>query len=255
MSPIKCGELGPPFPLFGTRLCGNAPHRFDLSSRNLAVQRVDWSDPRASTAYVFGELARHGRSWGIGSYGEERAALLRAFPQMVLSGRVIHCGLDLILPAGSLVFAPLPGRVFAAGFEDGPGNYGSYVVLRHESNGVGWYTLYGHLSRPHLVRPDQVIAAGDRLGALGGAEDNGGWFPHLHLQRITERAVRAGRMLHGYLAAGEPIVQLFPNPAIVFRRECQIGQVTPFSGAADHRTTCAGPDAIDCVTDCHVDAR
>jgi hypothetical protein len=255
MSLIKCAELGPPFPLFGTRLCGDPPHRFDLSSRNRAVHRVDWADPGASTAYIFGELARHGRSWGIGSYGEERAALLRTFPQMILSGRVIHCGLDVVLPAGSLVFAPLPGRVFAAGFEDAPGNYGGYVVLQHQSDGEAWYTLYGHLSRSHLVRPDQVIAAGALLGALGGALDNGGWFPHLHLQRITERAVRDGRLLHGYLAAGDPIAQLFPNPAVVFRRECQVEQARAVSRAADHFTTCARPVPFDRATDCHVGER
>lgn len=72
-----------------------------------------------------------------------------------------HYGIDLKLQVGDTVRAAFSGKIRLTKYE-GRG-YGYYVVMRHPN---GMETVYGHLSR-FLVKPDQVVKAGDPI-ALGG---------------------------------------------------------------------------------------
>ena len=82
-----------------------------------------------------------------------------------------HSGLDLAAPAGAPIDAPAAGRVALA--EDLYFSGGT-VILDH---GAGLFTSYFHLSRID-VKPGDVLAAGDRLGAAGATGRATG--PHLH---------------------------------------------------------------------------
>jgi murein DD-endopeptidase MepM/ murein hydrolase activator NlpD len=84
--------------------------------------------------------------------------------------------------------------------------YGPTVVLEHTlrvalagaggAEEVRFYTLYGHLSRASvfseggapLLAAGAPLPAGAALGALGSpvALENGGWWPHVHFQVMTE---------------------------------------------------------------------
>lgn len=190
------------------------PHVFDFTSRNPAIGEYDPAHFEAFQARVSGEILASGKCWGMGRYLEERAQLLRHYPQMIREGRVIHAGVDVVVPAGTALCAPLEGTVHLTGFEDGLGNYGGYVVLRHERERTTVFTLYGHLDRRHGVRCGQVVRAGDQIGMVGGGEDSGGWFTHVHLQVITEEAARQERMFQGYVTLGDvpDLDRLFPSP-------------------------------------------
>jgi murein DD-endopeptidase MepM/ murein hydrolase activator NlpD len=82
-----------------------------------------------------------------------------------------HGGMDIAAPDGTPVHAPAPGKVI------GIGDYffnGKTVFIDH---GQGLITLYCHLSRIDVV-PDQVLASGTVLGAVGMTGRATG--PHLH---------------------------------------------------------------------------
>ncbi len=102
--------------------------------------------------------------------------------------RTIHLGVDLTLPAGADVCAPFDGVVYA--FEDAHKafDYGPVVVLKHDAGGDPLFTLYGHLSRESLtgLRIGQPIAKGQPFAKLGTSAENGGWWPHVHFQLITD---------------------------------------------------------------------
>lgn len=139
------------------------------------------------------ELRSAGASVGIGRYDEARA--ICAAPAYSRSSRptderrTVHLGIDLFAAVGTTVNAPLAGSVHAFADNRSAQDYGPVIVLRHETDdGAPFFTLYGHLSLDSLenLAIGQPIARGQRLGAIGATEVNGGWPPHVHFQLIVD---------------------------------------------------------------------
>lgn len=204
-------------PLFGDLLQGE-PHIFDFSSKNPKTLSFDTTNFPLFQKIIFDELDASGKSWGVGRYLEERQNVLRNYPQMISQQRIYHAGLDIIVPEGSTLYAPLDGEIFEVGKEEGIGNYGGYVILKHQQHNESFYSLYGHLHSGHLVQKDDKVIAGQPFARVGGGNDSGGWFTHTHLQILTEEAKLRGRMFHGYVTPDDlmEIEQLFPSPYCLF---------------------------------------
>ena len=137
------------------------------------------------------ELARHDATVGAGGYDEAR--LIYAWPNepAATEPRTIHIGLDLSLAPGSPLHAPLDGVVH--GFEDAAGHhdYGPVIVLRHSTEDpdpVEFYSVYGPLTRDSLdgLQAGQAVAKGAVFARVGSAPSNGDWWPHVHLQLVTD---------------------------------------------------------------------
>ena len=167
-------------------------HVLDLSvAAPASMVSPDTETLRDVSDQLFAEIRENGGEIGIGRYNEPRACYQS---EQFLSGgghqsRTIHLGIDLFLPAGSRVYAPLDGVVHGLADNDLPLDYGPTVILKHQAgeDGPSFYTLYGHLSRASLppFSLGQVVVAGQPIGALGDIDVNGGWVPHLHFQCIT----------------------------------------------------------------------
>ena len=158
-------------------------------------------------------------SWGIGKYLEERRNILRGSINIINEKRIYHLGLDIIVPYSSVVFCPLDGNVYKLGKETQKGNYGGYLVIKHEIKDQTFYSLYGHLKTPHKVQLGQKILAGQELGRIGKESDSGGWFCHLHLQLITQKAMNEGYSEWGYISEEllSKVEEYFPNPNFLFK--------------------------------------
>ena len=74
----------------------------------------------------------------------------------------MHKGVDIGIKMNDTIYAAFDGKVRLTAYE-GKG-YGNYVIIRHPN---GLETVYGHLNK-HLVKPDDVVRAGDPIG-LGGS--------------------------------------------------------------------------------------
>ena len=127
--------------------------------------------------------------FAVGGYGECRLLYTSAaFGSGAAESRTVHLGIDCSAEAETPVHAPLAGVVH--GFEDASANldYGPVVVLRHDTDGGSFYTLYGHLDRDCLKRLSvgMPIARGQRIGSIGTPDENGGWWPHVHFQLIVD---------------------------------------------------------------------
>ncbi len=103
--------------------------------------------------------------------------------------RTVHIGLDVFLPPGTPVHAPLAGTIHS--FQDNANDrdYGPTIILEHKaSETLTFWTLYGHLNRKSLegLAIGQQIKAGESFCEIGPMPENGNWSPHLHFQVILD---------------------------------------------------------------------
>ena len=195
------------------------PFVLDLSRDNLLLSRIDVRDQKGFQRIIEEQMAPD-HSWGVAGYLEPRDSLLRDCPQMVSESRFIHLGLDIIVPVGARLRAPLEAQVAESGYEAGEGNYGGYTLLRHELSGCEvFYSFYGHLCRERLPEPGVTLDAGEPFAAIGDFHENGNWFHHTHLQIITERGIARGYASKGYCSERDlaQMNLLCPSPVPLFR--------------------------------------
>jgi 4-aminobutyrate aminotransferase-like enzyme/Ser/Thr protein kinase RdoA (MazF antagonist) len=139
------------------------------------------------------ELRAAGVTVGVGRYDEARPIYTG---DMFASGgrptdehRTVHLGIDLFVPPGSAVHAPLAGTVHCVANNAAAKDYGPLVFLRHVTgDGTPFFTLFGHLGPSCLERlvVGQQVARGERIAEVGAPPGNGDWSPHLHIQLVTD---------------------------------------------------------------------
>jgi 4-aminobutyrate aminotransferase-like enzyme/Ser/Thr protein kinase RdoA (MazF antagonist) len=199
-------------------------HVFDLSVSSTFLG----ADPRNAETPVLAEaierkLKETGSAVGIGRYDEPR--LLYTSTLFGKSGnptderRTVHLGIDLFVPAGSNVYAPLDGAIHTVANNTGPLDYGPVVIVKHVTgDSAEFFTLYGHLSRESLdkLSVGQRFAKGQKLAQIGAAHENGGWPPHLHFQIIAD-LLDLDENFPGVAAASEREIwnSLCPDPNLL----------------------------------------
>lgn len=175
------------FPVLGFDINTKPFILFDGSGENSALNNIDLSDVVAFTDYAFSVLKDNNAIGSIGGYLEKRV-IYKATPYFGDSDRDIHLGVDIFMEAGTVLFAPLNGKIHSFANNKGHGNYGGTIVLEHKINGFKFHTLYGHLSLTSLDGKiiGQKINKGDLLCFIGDYPENGNWPPHLHFQIIID---------------------------------------------------------------------
>lgn len=123
---------------------------------------LDW----VTRQEINGDLFRkpiHARWYKSSSFG------WRASP--FTGARSYHSGVDMACPMGTSIYAALPGKVTATGYNS---TYGNYVIVAHHS---GYKTLYGHMSAI-LCHTGNYVTQETRIGKVGSTGLSTG--PHLH---------------------------------------------------------------------------
>lgn len=154
----------------------------EAESVSLAKVDFDVFDLIAFTAFI---ESRRGQAPAlIGGYNEDRAVYSSDLFKSEGEPRSIHLGVDVWTAAGTPLCAPLDAEVHSRAINDSMGDYGGTIILAHD----GLFTLHGHLAHRSVegLHDGQMIKAGEVFAWLGAAEENGGWPPHLHFQRIED---------------------------------------------------------------------
>ena len=182
------------------------------------------------TMEIFRHMESAGAAAGIGRYDEARQVYTAG--QFALDcdempeRRTIHLGMDVFLPAGSPVFAPMNGKIHSFRNNTRPLDYGPCVILEHTTEDADdtagssrtFYTLYGHLSVESLTGryEGQEIEKGERFATLGDPAVNGGWPPHLHFQVVTDMLGNKGDFPGvGGPGLREVWLSLSPDPNVI----------------------------------------
>lgn len=147
----------------------------------------------------------------ISSKNDPRAALGFPFGWHRNNRSPLHHGVDMVNPRGTAVLAAADGVIYYAGPDTdrqfGPQTsfYGNVIVIQHDFDapeGGRVYTLYGHLNSID-VQPDQRVAVGEKIGAVGATGIALG--SHLHFE------VRLGDP-NDYFAVRNPELWYAPLP-------------------------------------------
>lgn len=177
-------------PVMGERLTLENTLSLDFTAGNQALETVNLSDTAEFDRFVFSQLKKAGKKYGIGGYLEKRAIYRRSevFATESADFRNIHLGVDIWTDAGAPIFAPFSGKVHSFQDNAGFGNYGPTIILTHEIEGKKLYSLYGHLSFKDLenLQVGQEFKAGELLCHVGPFPENGDWPPHLHFQLMWD---------------------------------------------------------------------
>lgn len=164
----------------------------------------------------------------MGGYGEVRPFYTTdAYKITTNEGyehRTIHIGVDFWTEAKTSVHALEDAEVYCAHNNDNPKDYGPTLILKHSisSNGLTFYTLYGHLTRESLLDKfiGKQIKKGEKLCEVGFKHENGGWSPHLHFQIILDML----DMRNDFIGVSTPnnwpiFASICPDPNLLFK--CQ----------------------------------
>ena len=209
-------------PLLPTQFINTPPYTFDFSRNNPDIPSVNMMDPGDLHSYITTALQKANRTWGLGGYGEER--LFYQSSELFKKGteyRTIHLGIDIWLPVGTPLFAPLDAVVHSFQNNNNFLDYGPTIILKHTVGGTIFYTLYGHLAATSLetLSVGKAIHHGEQIASVGGTEENGSWAPHLHLQMTTDLLGKSGDF-PGTAAPSEKdyYLSICPDPEILLSR-------------------------------------
>ena len=190
--------------------------------------RFDWSSASSgapkTAAEIQAAMDELGVDVAIGNYCEDRNVYEGdAYAVAHEQRRTVHLGVDLFAPAGTPVYAALDGVVELFNDNFAPLDYGPVIILRHETDeGIPFYTLYGHLSRPSLepLYIGKPIAAGEQIATMGEEFENVGWAPHTHFQLLTSLC-DMGVDVYGVAPLHELALwrSISPNPNLCLRIE------------------------------------
>jgi murein DD-endopeptidase MepM/ murein hydrolase activator NlpD len=171
---------------------------FDFTESNTDLGAEDIADTERFAAYINRALRENSSRYGFGGYGEHRTLYARSRhfdPTGAGRGgegsgepRRLHLGIDIWGPAGTRVMAPLDGIVHSFAFNNNDSDYGATLILTHQLEGIGFHTLYGHLSLNSIknISEGTKIFGGEVIAEFGMRFENGNWPPHLHFQLIAD---------------------------------------------------------------------
>jgi 4-aminobutyrate aminotransferase-like enzyme/Ser/Thr protein kinase RdoA (MazF antagonist) len=210
----------------------------DTSDVDLFSRLIERRMQDAGCDLALGRYAEHRglyRSEGFAGEGND-------FPER----RSLHLGVDLFMPAGTPVHAPLAGRVHSLQENPADLDYGPTIILEHDrDDDAPFYTLYGHLSRESLagLEPGDSVEKGQQIAWMGAPPINGNWPPHLHFQIMVEMLGKVGDF-PGVARPSESGVwlSLCPDPNLILGYEnLRPAPVPDMPGLRERREKLLGP--------------
>ena len=172
-------------PMFAPALTADNTLYMDLSSSN---REFDGMTEAELDGAIMQKLEAADAIAGVGGYLENRSLYSETDLFEGDQERCIHIGIDVFMPAGTPLYAPVDGVVQSYANRQVYGDYGPVIILRHRIGNFEFHSLYGHLSEASLdgLHESRIFTAGEKIAEIGPRPFNGNWSPHLHFQLIQD---------------------------------------------------------------------
>lgn len=145
-------------------------------------------DPVVCQSFVEECHRKYGTDFSYGGWMETRSALWNG-SYLDEDARYVHLGVDFNVPAGTGVSADRACTVVRID-DDHPETHGwgNRVFAHDRERDV--VVVFAHLASPVGIRIGDALAPGNIFARVGTPSQNGGWFPHLHVQLIRPEHYR-----------------------------------------------------------------
>ena len=168
-------------------------------------------EPRFCSLYMSGLLAGRKLDYAYGGYLEDRSFLLAQ--SYLTPGSMIHLGIDYMVAAGTRVFLPRTAKVVAFEIDpDQEGGWGGRAIL---ATPEVIYVIC-HLNHKAIIRRyvGQELEKGSLVGFTGKTRENGGWWPHIHIQCLRPEMLPEllAYKIDGYGEKRADNAERFPDP-------------------------------------------
>jgi hypothetical protein len=171
-----------------------------------AMPKNPFLDPHMQESYVQAYQRMHRADYSWGGFLEDRTVVMTG--QYQKPGEVIHLGVDYNVPVGTEVSVPLQADLmYSFQDPDQDGGWGGKLIFKCQAG----YFILGHLTS--IVDDRRGYNPGEIVGKVADCRSNGNWYPHLHLQCLSQKAMdEHGRDVDGYGPMYKGIEKDFPNP-------------------------------------------
>jgi murein DD-endopeptidase MepM/ murein hydrolase activator NlpD len=189
------------------------------NEESLLEQAVNFTDPAEFGRWIRMLHRDKGFDYSYGGFLEDRSNLWKAH-YMKDSHSFMHLGVDYYVPEGTEVALPLDGTIaHVMADKDQNGGWGGRVLMQLKHNRE-LFALFGHLAHNLYVSAGDSCNEAKIIGKVAGHKDNGGWYPHLHLQIMDSSFVKKYQdnldSIDGYLPRHNPDIHLMRDPAEFF---------------------------------------
>jgi len=189
-------------------------HQQDFNNLDLMQFKIDQLQKEVPTKII------------AGGYLEPRALYTSTAYDTVgnkgKESRSIHLGVDYWLPEFTPVHALFDSEVVIAVNDAGDKEYGGLVVLKHQTEDVEFYTLYGHntIESATKHKVGDIILKGEKIVELANYPENGNWAPHLHFQvMLSLFDYNVDYPGVAYLSQIDVWKSVCPDPNLLFKSE------------------------------------
>jgi len=206
-------------------------HQYEFNNLDLFQFKIEQLQKTVPDKILAGGYLEPRPLYTSGTYGREGNS--------GMEDRTVHLGIDFWLDASTPVHALWEGEVVICTNDAGEKEYGGLVVLKHQEDGLSFFSLYGHL-HPESIDDKTLgskIAKGAQIGVLGNYPENGNWAPHLHFQLMHSLL---GNTLDfpgvAYPSEQKLWAGLCPDPNLLFKlKALEVDHKPDRSGLIDYR--------------------
>ena len=165
----------------------HTPIYIDLSETGEHIEAIKNLTQRQLDEYIKNIHKEKNVKWSISGEREERRELYKSFD---LEKLFIHIGLDINIPSKTPLFAPFDCEVVKIDYDqrEKGGGFGGNITLKVDGHGDLFYLVFGHLEKIINKKVGDKLTAGQQFAFVGDYNENGGWFEHVHMQVLTQKA-------------------------------------------------------------------